>query len=207
VLADLLATDGVVEHCELRSTVGFMALHGGIEEATFEIAAEAAGRVGASLYAVVQPERLTWHVPSWRYALGESAALAGFCSHVDVAISLHGYGGVRDHPQRWVTICVGGRGRREAGVVGEALRARLDGYVVLDDIDDIPAGYRGVHPDNPVNRVRVAGVQVELPPRVRGQGPVWEGHDVASDGWVPHTAALIEALVEAAGRLGDPVDA
>ena len=200
-LAELLATDGVTEHFELRSTVGFMALHGGLEANTWEIAAEAASRSGASLYGVVQATDLSWHLPSQQYDPADSARLAAFCDHVDVAISLHGYGGVRDHPERWLTICVGGGGRDEAGVVGSALRAALAEYRVLDELDDIPPQYRGIHPDNPVNRVRRAGVQIELPPRVRGTSPVWADHPFDLEPWVPHTAALLEALVAAVSEL------
>jgi phage replication-related protein YjqB (UPF0714/DUF867 family) len=203
VLDELLATDGVTEHCELRSRFGFMALHGGLEANTWEIAREAAERTGASLYGVVQPEQLTWHVPSNRYALGESDLLRSFCDHVDVAISLHGYGGVKDRPDRWLTICVGGGGRDAAHVVGAALRVELPDYAVLDELGDIPPQYRGVHPDNPVNRVRHAGVQIELPPRVRGTSPVWADHPFEAEPWVPHTRALLDALVLAAGRLAE----
>ncbi len=180
-----------------------MALHGGLEANTWEIASEVADIVGASIYGVVQPPELTWHVPSRRYALDESSALEAFCSHVDIAISLHGYGGVRDHPQRWTTICVGGQGRSAATVVGAALRSSLSDYVVLDDLEHIPVQYRGVHPDNPVNRVRGTGVQVELPPRVRGTSPIWSEHPFDTHPWVPHTESLITALVEATGRLQD----
>jgi phage replication-related protein YjqB (UPF0714/DUF867 family) len=202
MLDELLATDGVVEHCRLRSRVGFMALHGGLEANTWEIAREVAQRSDSSLYAVVQPERLTWHVPSKRYALEHSEQLRAFCDHVDVVVSLHGYGGVRDHPNRWMTICVGGSGRDAAATVGTELRAGLPDYTVIDELDSIPPQYRGVHPDNPVNRVRGAGVQVELPPRVRGTSPVWADHDFGSDPWVPHTRALLDALQGAAARLG-----
>jgi hypothetical protein len=38
-------------------------------------------------------------------------------------------------------------------------------------------------------------VQLELPPRVRGQGPFWR--DLAPGQWAPHTEALIEGLIEA----------
>jgi len=205
VLDELLATDGVIEHCDLRSRVGFMALHGGLEANTWEIAREAAVRTGASLYAVVQPEQLTWHVPSKLYLLDQSPRLAAFCDHVDVVISLHGYGGVREHPNRWLTICVGGEGRAEAGVVGAALRESLPDYEVFDRLDEIPPQYRGVHPDNPVNRVRGAGVQIELPPRIRGTSPVWAGHDFDTEPWVPHTVALLDALTTAAIQLDDRV--
>lgn len=201
MLAELLATPGVVEHCELRSRVGFMALHGGLEAMTFEIASLAADRSNASLYAVVQPDDLNWHVPSYRYALDGSARLAAFCAHVDVAISIHGYGGVRTSDNRWLTIVVGGGGREQAAVVGAALRDELPAYTIVDDLEAIPREYRGVHPDNPVNRVRIGGVQVELPPRVRGSSPVWSDHDFSAEPLVPHTVALVDALVDAATSL------
>jgi phage replication-related protein YjqB (UPF0714/DUF867 family) len=201
MLADLLATDGVVEHCELRSSIGFMALHGGLEAATFEIAREAALRTGGSLYAVVQPDELNWHVPSHRYAVEESPQLAAFCAHVDVAISLHGFGGLRNTDQRWLTILVGGCGRTHATIVASMLRAQLPEYLVLDDLDAIPTGYRGVHANNPVNKARRGGVQIELPPRVRGSSPIWADHDFDAHPWVPHTEALLAALVSAARAL------
>lgn len=203
MLADLLATDGVAEHLELRSDVGLMAIHGGLEANTWEIAHEVAARTGSSLYGVVQAPGLSWHVPSTAYALDDSPALASFCGHVGVAISLHGYGGIRDHAQRWRTICIGGGGRHEAAVVGEALRAALPDYVPIDSIDQIPRQYRGVHPDNPVNRVRVAGVQVELPPRVRGLSPGGDPLPLTAR-WAADTVALIDALVAAIGVLNDP---
>ncbi len=180
-----------------------MALHGGLEATTFEIASVAAQRCGASLYAVVQPVDLTWHIPSSRYSLDVSERLAAFCAHVDIAISVHGYGGVRSSDHRWLTIVVGGSGRSEAALVAVALRESLADYHVIDDLDAIPREYRGVHPDNPVNRVRCAGVQIELPPRVRGRSPIWDDHDFASAPFVPHTVALLDALVAAARRLND----
>ena len=209
MLADLLATEGVREHCELRSTLGFLALHGGLEATTFEIARECARQADASLYAVVQPENLTWHVPSHRFDPADSPALTKFCQHVHVAISVHGYGGIRDHPNRWLTIAVGGGGREAAATVGKTLREHLADYEIIDDIEAIPRQYRGLHERNPVNLVRSAGVQIELPPRVRGTSPIWAEHDFDADPMVPHTRYLIEALVQVAGALdlpgGDPV--
>ena len=179
-----------------------MALHGGIEETTFEIAQDAAERAGASLYAVVQPDNLTWHVPSHRYDPAESEKLTAFLDHVEVAVSVHGYGGVPDHESRWLTIAIGGGGRAHAAVVGAALRSHLADYEVIDDIEAVPRQYRGLHPANPVNLVRTAGVQVELPPRVRGQSPVWADHDFNAAPFTPHTAALIDALAAVAEPLG-----
>jgi hypothetical protein len=48
---------------------------------------------------------------------------------------------------------------------------------------------------NPVNLPPQQGVQIELPPRVRGTTPLfwdWEG-----PGLTPHTQALVEGLVDA----------
>ncbi len=69
------------------------------------------------------------------------------------------------------------------------LRAGLDGYEVVDDLDEIPLALRGLHPENPVNRTRGGGVQLELPPRVRGLGP--NGHP-------DHVDQLVAALVAVA---------
>ncbi|MDZ4827532.1 MAG: poly-gamma-glutamate hydrolase family protein, partial [Actinomycetota bacterium] len=67
MLDELLACPGVEERTDLRSPVGFLALHGGLEAGTAEIAAAAAAAADASLYAVVQPDDLHWHIPSHRY--------------------------------------------------------------------------------------------------------------------------------------------
>ena len=130
--AAFLAADGVVERCELRSAVGFFALHG--------------------------------------------------------------YGGIRDSDQRWTTIAVGGVDRELAVELATRLRAGLFDYEVVDDLDDIPPAYRGVHPANPVNRLRRGGVQLELPPRVRGHSPVWARHDFEREPFVPHGEALLTVL-------------
>ena len=59
---------------------------------------------------------------------------------------------------------------------------------MLDGIDAIPRELRGLHPDNPVNRPRAGGVQLELPPRVRGLGP--NGRPEYVDALVGGLAAL-----------------
>jgi len=53
-----------------------------------------------------------------------------------------------------------------------------------------------LHDNNPVNLPRLGGVQIELPPRVRGVGRFWK--DWQGDGLTPHTESLIEALVTTA---------
>src|SRR5205807_745312 len=93
MLAALLREPGVEEHLDLASPVGFLALHGGSQDRVTErIACEAAARAGASLYAVVQPSTLRWHIPSWRHDPAESPRLRAFLDHVHVVISVHGYG-------------------------------------------------------------------------------------------------------------------
>jgi phage replication-related protein YjqB (UPF0714/DUF867 family) len=193
-LAGLLATPGVEERCIIRSRFGFMAVHGGLERATAELATEAAERAGASLYAVVQPTDLRWHIPSKQFDPAESPALAEFLDHVDTVVSLHGYGGLRTSDDRWTTVLVGGGTRELAADLATALRATLPEYTWLDDRDLIPPTLAGVHPDNPVNRPRGGGAQLELPPRARGFGRYWA--DFEGPGWPPHPAALIDVLAE-----------
>ena len=79
------------------------------------------------------------------------------------------------------------------------LHQALPHYHVIDELDDVPRELRGLHSDNPVNRPRLGGVQIELPPRVRGLGPFWTGAPhVARGERAPHTEALIGALAAAA---------
>ena len=191
--ADLLATPGVEEHCELRGTFGFMAYHGGqLEEMTDVIASAAAEACGASYYGVLQPKGLDWHIPSTRVTPEHSATLAGFLAHVEVVITVHGYG----RRGYFTTLLVGGGNRELADHVGAALRPRLPAYEVATDLERIPAELRGLHAANPVNLPPRKGVQIELPPRVRGTTPLfwdWEG-----PGPSPHTQRLIDGLAEAA---------
>jgi phage replication-related protein YjqB (UPF0714/DUF867 family) len=189
VFADLLHQPGVREVVELRSTFGFLAFHGGsLEQMTAEIAGDAAERAGASLYAVIQPADLRWHVPSRLVDPAASEGLAAFLDHVDLAVAVHGYG----RAARWTDILLGGANRGLAARLGIALQAALPDYQVVHVIDDVPPELRGLNPDNPVNRPRGGGVQLELPPRVRGMGPKWA--DWSGPGWAPPTEALIAAL-------------
>ncbi len=167
MLDRLLALPGVEEHCVLRSPVGFLALHGGLEQGTAEIARAAAAACGASVYAVVQPDDLRWHIPSRHYDPGHSCELDEFLTHVRVVVSVHGFGGIRDSDERWITALLGGSNRELAATLAGTLRAALPQYRWLDDLDRMPAHLRGIHPANPVNRPLHGGVQIELPPRVR----------------------------------------
>ena len=158
---ELLAHPGVEERVVLGGPVGFMALHGGIEAGSLEVAAAAAHRSGAGLYAVVLPEDLWWHVPSTEFSPRHSRRLRDFLERVSLVFSIHGYG--RDE---WgEVVLVGGTNRRVAATLADALRRR--GIEAVDDLDRIPASLRGVHPANPVNLATFGGVQVELPPGLR----------------------------------------
>jgi phage replication-related protein YjqB (UPF0714/DUF867 family) len=184
VFADLLAHPGVEEQIRLRSRCGFLALHGGLEPATAEMAHAAAEASGASLYAVVQPDNLRWHLPAHRISAPDAPTLAAFLDHVDVVVSLHGY--LRH--DLTTAVLVGGANRALAAQLGARLRRALPDFEVIDDLAHIPAGLRGVHPQNPVNLTRAGGVQLELPHRVRsvGRGPHPSGRSPA--------AALVDAL-------------
>jgi phage replication-related protein YjqB (UPF0714/DUF867 family) len=190
--AELLATRGVTEEAEIRGPVGFMAYHGGgLEEMTDVIAREAADRSGASYYGVVHPPDWTLHLPSTRIDPTASRRLGDFLDHVEEVITVHGFG----RRALLTSLLLGGRNRDLAGHVARHLRDRLPAYDVVDDLDRIPSELRGVHERNPVNLPRGGGVQIELPPRVRGSSPLWWDWE---HGLVPHTVALIDGLAEAA---------
>ena len=161
--AGLLAHPEVEERSVLAGPLGIMAFHGGLELGTAEIAEQAAAASDASLYTVVQPADLRWHVPSPLVDPGGSDQLREWLGHVEVAVALHGYGRIR-RPGR---ILLGGRNRELAARLATALAPRLPHLTPVVDLEDIPAELRGLHPDNPVNRPRRGGVQVELPPRAR----------------------------------------
>jgi phage replication-related protein YjqB (UPF0714/DUF867 family) len=192
-LCDLLAHPGVEEVLEVRGRFGFMAFHGGsLEERTDLVARTAAERAGASYYGVHQPAGLRQHVPSHRFTADQSQSLAEFLDHVDVVITVHGYG----RRGLFTTMLLGGTNRDLAAHVAPHLRRALPAYLVEDDIEQIPKELRGLHPKNPVNAPRNGGVQLELPPRVRGTSPLW--WDWEGPHPTPHTAALIDGLVNAA---------
>jgi phage replication-related protein YjqB (UPF0714/DUF867 family) len=196
--AELLDHPEVIEECELRSRIGFMAYHGGgLEEATDVIARTAALRSGASYYGVLHPADWDLHIPSTRVSPDESTTLAGFLAHVQTVITVHGYG----RRSLFTSVLLGGRNRSLAGHVAVHLRAHLPAYDIVDDLDRIPTELRGVHQRNPVNLPDHEGVQVELPPRVRGSSPLW--WDWEGD-LVPHTEALIDGLAAAAASYEPP---
>jgi phage replication-related protein YjqB (UPF0714/DUF867 family) len=190
-LSQLLADPGVLESSTLRSRFGFLAIHGGgLEQMTDVIAERAADAADASVYLLRHPENYPHHLPSALYRAEESERLAEFVDHVDVAVSLHGYGRLGRSTQ----LLAGGRNRALATHL--AHHVAVPGYRIVTDLDAIPRELRGLHPDNPVNRVRGGGTQLELSPRVRGISP--RSAPPEDDGLSPATSALIQGLVAAA---------
>ena len=213
-LRELLDIPGVEEECVLRSVVGFMALHGGSQDrGTDRIARRAAERSGASFYAIVQPEWLRVHLTSRRHDPDHSAALRGFLTHVRIAISIHGFG--RDSFALWIDptlgfmidpygpavrngqtapltgIIVGGQNAALLDSARDLLRDRFPGFHVADERLRL-----GFHPQNPANLPAAHGVQIELPPGLRGIGDYGERLLPGDD---EVTSELLAALIELAG--------
>lgn len=196
----LLSDPLVVEESVLRSRFGFMAIHGGgLERMTDVIAERAAEQAGASVYLVRHPPDYPHHLSSTRYAVAESRRLAEFLDHVEVVVSLHGYGRMGRSSQ----LLAGGRNRDLAAHLARCIG--IPGFEVIADLDDIPTELRGMHRENPVNRPAMAGTQLELPSRVRGISP--RSQPPAGDGLSPATAALIAGLARAAKTWQGAADA
>jgi phage replication-related protein YjqB (UPF0714/DUF867 family) len=191
--AAILGAPGVEETCELRSPIGFMAYHGGnLERMTDVIAQRAAAASGASLYSVIQPPGMREHLSSTRVDPAQSARLTEFLEHVEIVVTVHGFG----RRGMFSSLLLGGRNRPFAEHVGTHLRRHLPAYDVITDVDAIPEKLRGLHERNPVNLPLRQGVQIELPPRVRGSSPLW--WDWEGPQLIPHTESLIAGLTDAA---------
>ena len=173
--------------------LGFMAYHGGgLEEMTEVVAQRAAAASDASYYGVHQPRGMERHIPSIEVSPDASENLRAFLDHVNVVVTIHGYG----RQGYYSTLLLGGQHREFARHIGVHLRRFLPAYRIIDEVDDIPKELRGMHPRNPVNLPPARGVQIELPPRVRGTTPMfwdWEGPALT-----PHTQSLVDGLAAAA---------
>ena len=190
-LSELLADPDVTESSVLRSTFGFLAIHGGgLEKMTDVIAERAAEASGSSLYVVRHPRGYPNHLSSSAFRAAESPALAEFLAHVDVVVSLHGYGRMNRSTQ----LLVGGRNRDLAAHL--AGHVDVPGYQLITELEQIPRELRGMHPENPVNQPRGGGAQIELSPRVRGISP--RSGMLGDDGLARATSQLVDGLVAAA---------
>jgi phage replication-related protein YjqB (UPF0714/DUF867 family) len=92
---------------------------------------------------------------------------------------------------------VGGRNAQLFEVARELFRERFAGYHVADERVRL-----GFHPDNPVNLPSAHGVQIELPPGLRGIGEFGETL-VPRKGEVMNdvVAALVELATQATDLL------
>lgn len=195
--AELLATDGVAEELELRRPFGFCAYHGGsLERRTDLVAREAAARSESSYYGVVQPTSIRHHIPSAKVDPAVSPQFQQFIDHCEVMVTVHGFG----RRGYFTSLLCGGRNRELAQHVARSLRTSLDGYEVVDDLEEIPAGLRGTHRQNPCNLTRAGGMQLELPPRIRGVTPAAIHWYRSANGrrLFPPLEDLIESLAAAA---------
>jgi len=195
VLREFLDRQEVTETCALRGRFGIMAYHGGnLERTTDAVASEVAERTDASFYGVVQDAPHRHHIASTHFDPNHSPALARFLEHVEVVITIHGYGRRR----LWRHLLLGGQNRPLARHVAEHLRRGLPRrYRVLDDLDSIPKELRGQHPSNPVNRPPSRGVQIELPPTIRWNFSEWGWSDHEGVSRTLDVGRLIDALSEA----------
>jgi len=195
VLSEFLARNEITELAELRGRFGIMAYHGGnLERTTDAVAAEVARRTDSSLYAVLQDPPHRHHIASTAFDPAHSEMLSRFLAHVEVVITVHGYG--RRRMRRHLLL--GGRNRELAGHVARHLRAGLSQrYRVLDDLESIPLELRGQHSRNPVNRPPEQGVQLELPPSIRWNFQEWGWSDHAGVSRTRDVERLIDALSEA----------
>lgn len=179
--------------------IGFMAYHGGgLEVMTDVIAQQAAALADVSYYGLHQPPEMETHFPSISVDPDESPGLRAFLDHVHTVITIHGFG----RRGFFSSLLLGGHHRSLAEHIGDHLRRSLPAYRIVTDLEMIPQELRGLHPRNPVNLPPGRGVQIELPPRVRGTTPLfwdWEGPDVS-----PHTRALIDGLVCAVKTWNEP---
>ena len=178
----------------------------------------AAEQAGASYYAIVQPPGLRVHLTSRLHDPDHSVNLQAFLEHVDIAISVHGFGregfalwcdpdrglmiepygpatrGKQTHPLRG--IIVGGMNAPLLEAARNLFQGRFAGYHVADERVRL-----GFHPDNPVNLPAAHGVQVELPPGLRGIGDLGETWVPELDGIVPEVVAALVDLASAAADL------
>ena len=169
-----------------------MALHGGsLERGTAEIAREAADRSGASYYGVTQPERAAMAPSVGGLRSGAVRRRSPRSSTMSTSPwpSTATVGPTCSPPSCWADTT----GRSAPGSP-RRWRPPCRTTPSRHDLDRIPRELRGQNPANPVNLPRLAGAQIELPPRIRGLGPFWDGHA----GPCPHTEDLIEGLATVA---------
>jgi len=96
-------------------------------------------------------------------------------------------------------IIVGGRNSDLLQAARRHLRDRFAGYHVADERVRL-----GFHPDNPVNLPSAAGIQIELPPGLRGIGDFGECLEPREDGVVAEVMGALVELADVARELISP---
>ncbi|MFC9158935.1 poly-gamma-glutamate hydrolase family protein [Streptomyces bauhiniae] len=177
----------------LGGPIGLLALHGGVEGGTAELAREVATRTGATLLTFTQPSGPRKHIPSTR--MTPCTPLTTFLTHAALTISLHGHNR-RAHPR---TIYTGGSNRPAARLVAAALSQWAPAFVPITTLSEIPHPLRGLHPDNPVNQTRDGGVQLELPVLARTSHPTPTDPEVPPPSVVDGLVAGVRALMQREG--------
>jgi phage replication-related protein YjqB (UPF0714/DUF867 family) len=218
-LAEVLSLPGVREICSLKSAVGFMALHGGSQDrGTHELASRAAEQSDASYYAIVQPSGVRAHLTSRRHNPDHSQRLREYLEHVQIAISVHGFGrdgfALRIDPAGGVIIepygpalrgkqsgplrgiIVGGQNSDLVDAARKLFHDRFPGYHVADERIRL-----GFNPHNPVNLPPLHGVQIELPPGLRGIGDFGEQFVPSEEGIVTEVVAALVELANVASTM------
>jgi phage replication-related protein YjqB (UPF0714/DUF867 family) len=155
---------------------------------------------------------------SRRHNPDDSDRLRAFLQHVEIAISVHGFGrdgfaltadpvggviiepygpallGRQSGPLRG--IIVGGRHTELLDVARRLLHDRFTGYHVADERVRL-----GFHPNNPVNLPSSHGIQVELPPGLRGIGDFGDQLVPRADGMVTEVIAALVELTNLASTM------
>ena len=182
----------IIEDSTLRSRFGFMAIHGGgLEQMTDVIAERAADAAGASVYVLRHPDHYPHHLPSALYRA------AGVRTARRVPRPRRGRGvAARLRPHRAQHPTAGRRPQPRARRTPRAPRQRCPATRSSPTSTRSRASCAALHPDNPVNRVRGGGTQLELTPRVRGISP--RSRLPGDDGLSPATSALVQGLVATA---------
>ncbi|MEE2682824.1 MAG: poly-gamma-glutamate hydrolase family protein [Actinomycetota bacterium] len=193
-MREILQRADVQEEVAIRSSLGFMAYHGGtLEKATDVIAREAAEISGSSYYGLIQSNEDPIHFPSTSLLSNKSEGLDTFLNHVQIVITIHGYG--REH--LFHSVLLGGQNRALALHMASFLRIALPEYSFETSLEEIPKELRGLHPNNPVNIPPMAGVQVEIPPTLRWNREEWGWSDNGGIGRAEQVNTLIESLSQA----------
>ncbi len=148
-----------VEARDRGAKVLVLAIHGGIEPGSAELAEAIAGE-NANLYTFRALESYAGdffdlHVTAANFDDPRALALA---KASDVCVSIHGY---RD--AKTETVCLGGGNRRVRARVENALHATFPELVLREECKSI----EGVNRKNIVNRCREKGVQLELSKKLR----------------------------------------